>query len=344
MSRIIPPISGFLLVFPLCLIVAADASEQFGNIMTVNGAIAPEDMGTTLVHEHVLVDFIGADEITPERYDREEAFNTILPHLQEVKALGVQTFIECTPGFIGRDPLLLQQLARKTGLHLLTNTGIYGAADDKFVPEQMHGESADSLAAQWIQEWENGIDGTGIKPGFIKIGVDPGDLSDVDEKLVRAAARTHLKTGLTIASHTGNGPAEQQIEILAREGVAHDAFVWVHAHGVQDTSRLVQAAERGAWISLDNVSASSIQRHLEALLALRKNNLLHRALLSHDAGWYHVGEPEGGKFRPYTALFHEFIPAMHEAGFSPGEIDQILKINPQQCFQIRIRKTETGIK
>ena len=110
MSRIIPPISGFLLVFPLCLIVAADASEQFGNIMTVNGAIAPEDMGTTLVHEHVLVDFIGADEITPERYDREEAFNTILPHLQEVKALGVQTLLNAHR-FYRSHPLLLQQPA-----------------------------------------------------------------------------------------------------------------------------------------------------------------------------------------------------------------------------------------
>ena len=123
--------------------------------------------------------------------------------------------MECTPAYLGRDPVLLQRLSRAASLQILTNTGYYGAANDKFLPPHAFTESADQLAARWIREARDGIDGTGVRPAFMKIGVDAGPLSAVDEKLVRAAARTHRATGLPIYSHTGNG-----IAALARGGGA----------------------------------------------------------------------------------------------------------------------------
>ena len=165
----------------------------------------------TLPHEHVLVDFIGAAEVSPDRYDRDEVFRTVLPFVEQFRKLGGQTLVECIPAYLGRDPRLLKRLSQAAGLHLLTNTGYYGARDDQFLPPHAFSESPDQLAARWIREWEDGIDGTGIRPGLMKIGVDSGTLSEVDRKLVQAAARTHLKTGLTIAAHTG--PAEAAFEI-----------------------------------------------------------------------------------------------------------------------------------
>ena len=68
-----------------------------GSIMTVNGKISPEEMELTLHHEHVLVDFIGADSVEPPRYNRQTALEVILPYIKQVRDNGVQTFVECTP-------------------------------------------------------------------------------------------------------------------------------------------------------------------------------------------------------------------------------------------------------
>jgi len=73
--------------------------------MTVKGEISAKQMGKTLPHEHVLVDFIGADSVSRDRYDQEEVIKVVLPYLKEVKELGCQTFIECTPAYLGRDYL-----------------------------------------------------------------------------------------------------------------------------------------------------------------------------------------------------------------------------------------------
>jgi phosphotriesterase-related protein len=155
------------------------------------------------MHEHVLVDFVGADQVSRARYDADHAFHTILPHLQQARELGCETLVECTPAFLGRDAALLKRLADASGVRILTNTGYYGAAQDKHLPPHAFTESAEQLAARWIGEFESGIDGTQVKPAFMKIGVDQAPLSEVDAKLVRAAALTHRQTALPIASHTG---------------------------------------------------------------------------------------------------------------------------------------------
>ena len=170
-----------------------------------------------------------------------------------------------------RDPLLLKGLSDSSGLDILTNTGYYGAGNDKYIPQHAFIETADQLAARWILEWENGIDNTGIKPGFIKIGVANGNLSDLHKKLVTAAAWTHLKTGLTIASHTGPAiPAFEQIDILQKEGVAPEAFIWVHAQSEKDPGNHVKAAKMGAWIGLDGLDDNNLEDYIRMITNLRK--------------------------------------------------------------------------
>jgi len=105
--------------------------------MTVNGPISPAEIGKTLTHEHVLVDFVGADSFSFSRYERSEVIAKALPYLQEIKDLGCTTFMECTPEFLGRDPLLLKTLSDKSGLNIITNTGYYGVRNNKFVPSSL---------------------------------------------------------------------------------------------------------------------------------------------------------------------------------------------------------------
>jgi phosphotriesterase-related protein len=307
-------------------------------IMTVNGPVNADEMGVTLPHEHVLVDFIGADSTGYDRWNKDTVAAFVLPYLLEVKQLGLKTMVECTPAYLGRDPVLLKVLSDRSGLNLITNTGYYGALNNKALPEQAFSETADQLADKWIDEWQHGIESTGIKPGFIKIAV-PGDsiLSPVHEKLVRAAARTHLKTGLVINAHTGPAvTAFAELRILKEEGVHPSAFIWTHAQGSSHASH-VKAAREGAWISLDNVMDNNTESYVEAIVNLKDNGLLNRILISHDAGWYDVVNPEGVPYRGYTAIFTHLRPALLKAGFTEEEWQQLTVENPRNAYAIRVR-------
>lgn len=307
--------------------------------MTVNGPVNAEKMGISLTHEHILVDFIGADSINTDRWKRSEVIELALPFLKQIKEMGCLSFVECTPAFLGRDPLLLKTLSDSSGLNIITNTGYYGAVNNKYIPGYAFDESADQIAGRWTKEWEEGIEGTGIKPGFIKIGVNGGPLSDIHKKLISAAARTHLKTGLVIASHTGPAvPAFEEIEVLKDEGVSPEAFIWVHAQSEKDPANRIKAARSGAWIGLDGLNDNNLQDYLIMIRNLKDNNLLSKVLLSHDAGWYHPGEQNGGLFRGYTTLFEKLVPLLKKENFSEKEIYQLLVLNPSKAFAVGIHK------
>lgn len=313
--------------------VAPHGGRRTPTIETVTGAVAADRLGVTLMHEHVLVDFIGADHASPTRYNADDVFTTVLPYLRQARAFGCHTLVECTPAYLGRDPELLRRLSDASGMSILSNTGYYGAAKDKHLPPHAFAETAEQLAARWIREFERGIDGTAIKPAFMKIGVDEGPLSAVDTKLVVAAALTHRETGRPIASHTSTGTAAlEELDLLDRAGVPLSAFIWVHAHNERDNTFHTRAAKRGAWVEFDGISDTSVARHAELVRHMKEQGLLGHVLVSHDAGWYRVGEPGGGQFRPYDTLFTTFIPALRSAGFDDAEIRQLLVTNPRRAL------------
>jgi len=327
----------------LLLAILGCSRESVQTIITVNGPISASEMGTTLVHEHLLVDFIGADSTGYDRWDKDEVVEMVLPYLTEVKNLGVKTFIECTPAFVGRDPWILKELSNKTGMHLITNTGYYGAHSNRYIPAHFYEMNAAELANLWIEEYRHGIEGSGVKPGFIKIAVDGDDsLSPDHKKIITAAALAHQQTGLVIASHTGpDNPAFEQIEVLKAHGIDPSAFIWVHAQRGSLEGN-IKAAKAGTWISLDNVNARrkpgseyDISWYAQRVGALKNAGLLDRVLISHDAGWYSPGEDNGGDFRGFTALFSQLIPMLKEAGFTSSEVDMILIKNPMAAYSLR---------
>jgi predicted metal-dependent phosphotriesterase family hydrolase len=316
----------------------ASGATSAGTVQTVRGLIDVAEMGVTLVHEHVLVDFIGADRVSRSRYDADEAFRTILPRLEALRTGGGRTLFECTPAYLGRDPLLLRRLSEASGLHIVTNTGYYGAARDSAVPQHAYRETPRQLADRWTAELRDGIEGTGIRPGFLKTGVDAGPLSDIDRKLVEAGALCHLDTGLTLAVHTGDGVAAlETVAVLERLGVSPEAYVWVHAQNENDPETRASIARRGGWVSLDGVSPRSLGAHAEAVADLFHRHLLDRVLVSQDAGWYHVGEPGGGDYRPYTFLLDTFVPALRARGLEDAAVRALLVENPARAFATRRR-------
>jgi len=329
------------ILFPIVLFMLYNIRcEKYTQIiMTVTGPVPITNTGFILEHEHLLVDFIGARETGYHRWNRDSVITKVLPYLVEAHSLGVEMIFDATPAFLGRDPLLLKQLSELSDLSIITNTGYYGAMENTYLPDDFFRSSIDDIAQKWITEWKNGIENTGVRPGFIKIAVDTAaTLSGEHQKLIRAAARTHLQTGLTIASHTGpDGPALTQLEILSEEGVSPEAFVWVHAQDGTFEGYL-KAITQGAWISLDNVATDSLRiaNLVFKLTQLKTNGYLNHVLISHDAGWYQVGEKGGGSFRGFKDIFTHLIPELKKQGFTENEVNQLLIVNPVQAFRIQV--------
>jgi predicted metal-dependent phosphotriesterase family hydrolase len=311
-------------------------------VQTVLGPVPAAKLGVTLVHEHIMCDFIGAEQTNRHRWEVEAVVKRMLPLLMQLKERGVTGFIDCTPAYIGRDPRVLKQLAQETGLHIVTNTGYYGGADDKFVPKHAYGATPDQLADLWVGEWVHGIEDTGVKPGFMKIGIDEiksssDRLSPIDETLVRASARASRRTNSAVTCHTGGGAAGlTATKIFIEERADPGRFIVAHSdgHGLR-INRAV--ATLGAWVSFDGIGRQPIESHLKLVDAMTEKHA-SRLLLSQDSGWYWVGQQNGGEVRNFNYMSDVFLPALRNGGASEATIRKLTVENPANAFAIPIRR------
>jgi predicted metal-dependent phosphotriesterase family hydrolase len=316
---------------------APEVAEPF--VQTVLGPIPASKLGFTLAHEHVMCDFIGAEHADRHRWEVEAVVKRMRPVLAQLKERGVTGFIDCTPAYIGRDPRVLKRLAQETGLHIVTNTGYYGGAGDKFVPKHAYDETADQLADRWVREWENGIEDSGVKPGFMKIGVDEIEsdsarLSPIDEKIVRASARASKRTGLAVTCHTGGGPAGlAATKAFIGEKADPGRFIVAHCDGHGLPINQV-VAELGAWVSFDAISRRPLDLHLKLVRTMTERHA-SCLLLSHDNGWYEVGQENGGEIRDFNYISDVFLPAFRKGDVSEATIRTLTVENPANAFGIR---------
>lgn len=310
-------------------------------IQTALGPIKPSQLGMTLIHEHILVDFIGADSFNKNRYNADEVFEVMLPYLKEIRDLGVTGFAECTPMYLARDAELMARLSKSANIHILTNTGMY---KEPYLPKYAFEKTAEELAQMWIDEANNGIEGTAIKPGFIKIAVNPGNLIPIQQKIVRASAITSKTTGFTIACHTGHGIAALEVlDILEKEGVPLSKYIFVHADAESNVNYHIEAAKRGAWIEYDSIGSGDPNRHIQLIKTMLDKGYEDRLLLSQDAGWYNVGQPKGGNIRGFTYIVREFIPLMEKSGINKDTIDKFMITNPALALRINNKSGNIGV-
>ncbi|HET9908624.1 MAG TPA: esterase, partial [Anaerolineales bacterium] len=152
------------------------------------------------------------------------------------------------------------------------------------------------------------------------------------------AAQASKATGAVIASHTiGGKVAKEEMDVLEAAGHDLQRFIWIHAQSEPDVTVLKEAAARGAYIELDSIGApnQSEAELVDTILALMEAGYLDHILLSHDAGWYNPGRPDGMPdhgFRGYTALTKEFLPAVSARGISDELIQHITMSNPARAF------------
>jgi phosphotriesterase-related protein len=330
-------------IFPfLILFLLVSCQKNNSKIITVTGNISSQEMGKTIHHEHLLVDFIGADSTGYFRWNKEEVVKKVLPYLLEIKAAGYKTLVDATPEFLGRDPVLLKMLSEKSGIKILTNTGLYTAGGGKHLPSYAFTDTPEQLAARWVKEAKNGIEGPGIYPGFIKIAVERRPLEDIQRKIVKAACLTHLATGLTIMSHTGLAvPAFEQLEILKEYRIHPSAFIWTHANNEKDFSKQIEAAQQGVWIAFDKFIPADTTEYILFAKIMKEKGLLNKLMFSHDSGWYNPALPGGGNIRGFMDIENYLIPALKENGFLQDDLDQIFIKNPAEAFQVKLRLSKS---
>jgi len=305
-------------------------------IQTVSGAVAVEDLGLILPHEHLFTDLRGPLAPDYALAEPEAVARVIEPYLAAAHAVGVTALVECSTVGVGRNIAVLQYLAKVTPIHLIAPTGVYREA---FTPPPLRELSVETLAEEWIRDLTEGIEGTDVRAGFIKIAVSDEGPTPLEVRNLRAAALASQQTGAVVASHTTSGAvARREMEILESAGLDLGRFIWVHANLEPDPAVHLEAARRGAYVEFDAVGAEwqSQSALVEYTLALLEAGYAENILLSHDAGWYDPsqpdGQPEESGIRGYTALVEEFIPALRARGVTDDLVHLITVTNPARAF------------
>ena len=299
---------------------------------TTQGPVVAEGLGVILPHEHIFTDLRGPATRGYGQADSADVVRVMAPLLEEAKDKGVGILFECSSIGVGRNVSILSEVSKASGLAVVVPTGVYGRAN--FAPPEHKNMSEDELTELFISEIREGIEGTGIKAGFIKIATGGSNMTALEEKFLRAAGRAAKETGAAVASHTTVGSnATKQVDIL--ESISTEIrFIWVHAQSANDRNLYRQLAERGVFIEFDSLGWNPGQdsTFITAVKDLLAAGYGEQILLSHDAGWYQPGEQNGGSQMPYTYLIETFIPKLRDSGIDDEAIRKITETNPIRAF------------
>jgi len=296
-------------------------------VMTTLGAVDASRLGFTLAHEHVC-------SVPPERAgDRSAAVRYMVNKLMAAKDAGIESIVDTTTFDVGRDVRFGQEVARKAGIHLIVSTGQHF-----FAPETLNARSVAAIAEVFIREIENGIDGTGIRAGAIKVAARSEVMSAAEINVFRAAARAHKATGVPIQTHTHarRRAGERQAEIFESEGVSPSRVSLGHSDDVEEAGYLIGLARRGYTLGMDHAfygtgpdAVVPFQKRLRYIKELVENGLSERILLSTD---WELGARE--RLNPDGLLFvtGRTIPALRQLGLSAQQITAITVENPARFF------------
>ena len=308
---------------------------------TVQGPIHAGEVGIVLPHEHLFTDLRGPTASGYGQADPDDVVRVMKPLMVEAKNQGVGMLIECTGIGVGRNVDIIKRLTEESALPVVIPTGVYGRAN--FAPAAYRQMSEDDLAALFIREIREGIDGTAVKAGFIKTAASDSGMTAMEEKFLRAAGRAAKETGAAVASHTTLGStAKKQADILASISPLI-RFVWVHAQAERDRKWHRQLAARGVFIEVDSLGWNpsedgSLITLLKEMLAAGYGDYV---LLSHDAGWYQPGQPNGGSQKPFTYLLGTFVPKLRNNGLDDAAVKRIIEENPKRALAFWTRAAQT---
>lgn len=318
-----------------------------GTVQAFAGEIPAKDLGPTLIHEHIFVTAPELDADLPDReWDAPRAIDDAVATLERLYDLGVRTVVDLTVLGLGRDVSLVAKVAERTRMHLIASTGCYAA---EVLPTyfRLHGpglviDEPDPLPAMFIRDIEEGIAGTSIRAGMLKIASGAAGITPDVERIFRAAASAQLRTGVPITTHSDphvRGGIEQQA-LLAELGVPLDRVVIGHSGDSTDLDYLRRIADGGSYLGFDRFGMTHVasdEDRVQTLLALLDAGYADRIVLSHDAAVHSRMTPPSWR-REHTPDWHmehlsrTVLPGLCERGVAATVIDQLMVENPRRLL------------
>ncbi len=311
-------------------------------VATVLGPVDCSDLGVTLIHEHLLIGWPGWDRDPRARFDRRAEIDKAVARLEELRALGVKTFVDPCPIDIGRDVEFAAEVAQRAGMHYVAASGMY--KEELGMPTHFRQMDADTLAELYVREITEGIGNTGIRAGVIKVAT-AAPITAHEIKNLRAAARAAKATNTRIITHTDNGSyGPQQLDVFESEELPPWHVMVGHSDGSADLAYHDTLIRRRCYDGMDRFGLEFIhpdRLRIATLAGLLAIGYADRIMLSHDAVGCFLGRPrvltpEQQALRAkwnYTHIHREVLPLLREAGVRQETIDTILRDNPRRFFE-----------
>jgi len=313
------------------------------SVETVRGPVALDDLGRTLMHEHV---FIMQPEALqnwghafgPRYWNEEERIVDAVDKLTRVREAGIRTIVDPTAPGLGRYIPRIREVSEAADINIIVATGVYAFIE---LPNFLAYRSVDAIANLFIREIREGIDDTGVKAAFLKCAVERHGLIGDIPRIVEAIAMAAVETGAPVMVHTN---AEQRTGLLAldaltRHGVDPTRIVIAHMGDSNDLGYLRRVAQAGAWLGCDRFGIdhfNPLADRIRTLVALVQEGFADRIHLSHDAACFldfFVGNPYFVDEKPdYLLITKQVLPALLEAGVTQEQIDQMMVVNPVGFF------------
>lgn len=317
-----------------------------GQVNTVRGPVEAEALGQTLMHEHV---FVRSPEVAsnwPTGWDPARRVPQAVERLQELHAAGIGTIVDLTVVGLGRDIELVQTVAEQVDLHIVVATGLYTYNDLPHFFDYRSGafrpSGVDVLEEFFLHDIENGIAGSGVRPGIVKCATDAPGLTPGVERVLRCVARVHRHSGLPISTHTHAGARRglDQQRVFTEEGVDLSRVVIGHSGDSTDIAYLEELLQAGSTLGMDRFGVDAycptVQR-VDTVAHLCRRGWTDRMVLSHDAGchmdWF--DDDFLAQAQPNWHFLHisrDVLPMLRARGVSEEQIHTMLVDTPRRIL------------
>ncbi len=308
-------------------------------VNTVSGPVDTADLGFTLMHEHIIVTSPGVRQNLPVS-DRAVDVESSVAKIKAAQERGVSTLVDLTVAD-WRDIPFVKEVVSRTGMRVIVATGVYWEVPHFF--RASSGRDIDYIAGLFAGDIEYGIMDTGVRAGVIKCATDqPGVTPDV-ERILRASARAHRRTGVPISTHTHaeSKVGLRQQDVFEAEGVDLGRVIIGHSGDSDDLDYLTTLIERGSYIGMDRFGLDNFQNpqtRIDVVARLCQLGYAEKMVLSHDASccfdW--AMEELVRQVVPnwrFTFIPEEVIPALRDAGVTDGQIRTMTVDNPRRIFE-----------
>jgi phosphotriesterase-related protein len=311
-------------------------------VQTVTGPLSVDDLGATLIHEHVVTGMPGWDtDPNAPRWKRQDMLQIAKDKIAEMQDAGIRAMVDPCPSDLARDIEFSAEVSQATGFPIVAAAGLYNEFFGLTAYWKMRGmmgaDVAQEMADAFIHELTQGVGASGVKPGIIKVATGSGAVTDYERQVFKAATRAAIETGVPIISHTDDGVlGEEQQAMFAEGGLPPHRAIVGHSCGTNDHDYHWRLVEGGTYVGFDRFGLEAInsdEKRAASMLKLIERGASTRLLVAHDTVWCWLGKPftANPTWRP-SRFSQDVVPMLKAGGASDEHIDQILVQNPRRYF------------